>query len=609
MTTLGADAETIVHAPRETVAPARDLRTGRRALEVLRQLSHDERGLVEEAVIGEGGMGLVTRARQVALDRAVAVKTVKRGCARGDVEALLSEAWLAGSLEHPGILPIYALALGGDGRPQLVMKHIEGVTWAHLLANDGERATYAPGASRLESHLRVAIQLCNAVHFANSRGVVHRDLKPANVMLGRFGEVYLVDWGLATFEGPSSQLAGTPAYMAPEMLGGAGSVVSARTDVYLLGSIVFEVATGQPPHLVTSMPQLVERLRSSPPPIPPEVPDELAALLRACLARRPEDRPASAAEVRRALEAFLEHQGSRELAAQSIERTEELERALADDSPDGARVARLFSECRFGFQQALRSWPGNTLAADGYARAIARMVHVELERGSVGAARALLAELPQPPAELAAAVERAEAVAAEKARELSRLQRVAERYDPLAGYQRRFVMGFVLGALWVLGPLVRLVLKRQGVFDDDLVGALPVAVLSIGVILFLERRSGDAPRTALNQQLARFLLFAMAFQVVATVVVYGLLDVRLGARGNAVLLAYWGMLAGIVAILFIVDVWPAALGYWVTALLAWRWPASEDALNSLGNLVTVVSLIRAFRRSKRELAARDRRGA
>ncbi len=165
-------------------------------------LTHDHRAYVEQAVLGQGGMGVVKLARQVSLGRPVALKTLKAQGSVTDAEALLAEAWLAGSLEHPGILPIYAVSLGADGGPLVVMKRIEGVTWTALLRGEAELDLYARGRSRLEAHLRVAMSLCDAVHFAHSRGVVHRDLKPDNVMLGRFGEVYLVDWASRRAPGP-----------------------------------------------------------------------------------------------------------------------------------------------------------------------------------------------------------------------------------------------------------------------------------------------------------------------------------------------------------------------------------------------------------------------
>ena len=228
--TLQGEARTVVRNPTSTVAPPGDGAIGRRALEVLKRLTHDPRALVDEGPLGEGGMGVVHLEKQVALDRKVAIKFLRADTRTAhDVEALLSEAWRAGALEHPNILPIHALSLDEAGYPVIVMKRIEGVTWQALLRDPAAMAAHAPGKHPLDEHLRILQQVCNAAHFAHTRGIVHRDLKPENVMVGSFGEVYVVDWGLACAPGPAGQLAGTPAYMAPEMTGRGD--ISVQTDV------------------------------------------------------------------------------------------------------------------------------------------------------------------------------------------------------------------------------------------------------------------------------------------------------------------------------------------------------------------------------------------
>ena len=146
------------------------------------------------------------------------------------------------------MVPVYDLGLDESGAPFIVMKHNEGDHWLKLLGDDEALKKHAPGRERLDAHLAILVQVCNAVHFAHSRGVIHRDLKPENVMVGSFGEVYLVDWGVATKPGPVTQIAGTPAYMAPEMLGGDGAEISPRTDVYLLGAVLYEILAGRAPH-------------------------------------------------------------------------------------------------------------------------------------------------------------------------------------------------------------------------------------------------------------------------------------------------------------------------------------------------------------------------
>src|SRR5262249_2783401 len=155
---------------------------------------------------------------------------------------LLTEAVITGSLEHPSIVPVHALGCDDAGRPVLVMKRIEGVCWRGMARDEhppGWAAIDAAGGGRRTAHVANLMAVCNAMHFAHRRGVVHRDLKPGNVMIGSYGEVYVVDWGIAARieAGPSPvALVGTPAYMAPEMVWGEAHRVDARTDVYLLGA-------------------------------------------------------------------------------------------------------------------------------------------------------------------------------------------------------------------------------------------------------------------------------------------------------------------------------------------------------------------------------------
>lgn len=216
--------------------------------------------------IGEGGMGAVYLAHDRELDRDVALK-VLRAPEPTDEERtrILREARILASLEHPGIVPVHDVGFlpPPDGRVFYVMKHVRGERL------DGfARRTPPPQRSEL---LRVFLQVCEAVAFAHAAGVVHRDLKPQNVMLGAFGEVLVLDWGVAktalrtadnglgtgparTLAAPKdpndaaiSAIAGTPGYMAPEQLEGNGAVVDGRTDVYGLGGILHFLLTGAHP--------------------------------------------------------------------------------------------------------------------------------------------------------------------------------------------------------------------------------------------------------------------------------------------------------------------------------------------------------------------------
>jgi hypothetical protein len=210
-------------------------------------------------VLGDGGMGQVLAARQRSLARLVALKRVRPAHATSETEAaLLDEGRITGGLEHPNIVPVHALGRDDVGNPVLVMKRIEGTSWRALLDDDAHPAwapLLAAHGDRTSAHLEVLMRVADAAHFAHARGVVHRDIKPENVMVGSFGEVYLVDWGIAVRVGRTVadgdgafRIRGTPAYMAPEMIGGDPARVDARTDVYLLGGVLHVILTGRPPN-------------------------------------------------------------------------------------------------------------------------------------------------------------------------------------------------------------------------------------------------------------------------------------------------------------------------------------------------------------------------
>ena len=182
--------------------------------------------------LGRGGMGSVFRVRDSALDREVALKVLSLP---GDDARLLDEARVLASLEHPGIVPVHDLGRLADGRVYYTMKRVEGLTFdAHLAAAQ-------PG---LRARVALLLRLCDALAFAHDRGVLHLDLKPANVMLGAFGEVLLMDWGLAARGGAAARPAGTAGYMAPEQA--RGEALDARTDVHALGVLIAGVLPDAP---------------------------------------------------------------------------------------------------------------------------------------------------------------------------------------------------------------------------------------------------------------------------------------------------------------------------------------------------------------------------
>lgn len=196
--------------------------------------------------LGAGGTGVVFQAHQRAVDREVAIKMLREDLATSEPsrQRFLTEARVIGGLDHPNVIAIHEVYANESGSLFYSMKRIDGTSWDQQIADLAQ-------SQNIEILLRVA----DAIRYAHSRGLVHRDIKPENVMLGRFGEVLLADWGLAVNHGGDKldgdihhSIGGTPAYMAPELATGLRGAITYQSDVYLLGAILFQILTGFPPH-------------------------------------------------------------------------------------------------------------------------------------------------------------------------------------------------------------------------------------------------------------------------------------------------------------------------------------------------------------------------
>jgi len=564
--TLTSFAATVAKNPRATLVPTSDAppHSGKAALAALRRIRRDPSSLRVHETLGQGGMGIVHVGHQVTLDRRVAVKTLRQEHLNDEnIESLLGEAWLAGSLEHPNVVPIYDLGLDESGAPLLVMKRIDGDTWSDVLADPARLEKHTHGGDALEFNLRVLVQVCNAIHFAHSRNVVHRDLKPDNVMIGDFGEVYVLDWGVATRPGPVVHVAGTMVYMAPEMLGGLGDVTP-RTDVYLLGAVLYEIVTGHAPHEGDTMQAMVSSVILSSPSIPKDVPGELAALIVRCMKRDSSERPESALEVRRAVEEFLEHRGATALAAQAVERLDELEKILAQDEVEVERAYNVFGECRFGFRQALRAWSESDVARLGLRRAIAAMLRYEATRGDARAAQLLLSELDEKDPELEALVARARLDADEEAAKIDKLRK---DNDPHEGRQARLVGGIVFGAIWTIIPFFALPMIARWPDYEGFV-SIPFSILTLLVMLvgrFMWKKT-----TRINRQMLGTFAFAIAMQPVMLVGLRVAAHVQ-GPEVVNVLMMYWMLVFGIITVAVERRLWPLPVAYAIGFFVALRW--------------------------------------
>jgi eukaryotic-like serine/threonine-protein kinase len=435
--------------------------------------------------IGRGAMGRVEVAQQVALQREVAVKSPidKEKGSRGLVQ-LLREGRVTGWLAHPNVVPVYMLGKDDAENPLLVMKRISGAVWSSFIADPSLVMKTGHQGDLLDWHLQVLIQVCNAIHYSHSKGIIHRDLKPDNIMIGEFGEIYVLDWGLAVgleFDndlglphvGSLRALAGTPGFMPPELVRVDNDAMGVRSDVYLLGGILHAIITGgRARHeAATILETLTVALKSEPFHYDESAPEELAAICNRATAAEPEDRFDSADVFRRALVDFVRHRHStglcREAQARLIRLFDEMAVVQGATGDQSDRLYRLYGESRFGFYQSLREWEANEVARTGLQDLLEAMLGYEIEQGDLRAATKLLAELPSPNQHLAERTRALRDEIAARSLRFEQLQELARKNDSSVGRKERAMMVIAMGVIWggfygVLGWLTRHGVYRFG---------------------------------------------------------------------------------------------------------------------------------------------------
>ena len=331
-------------------------------------------------ILGEGGMGIVYDARQTSIDRNVAVKMLKAKSAGNQKQRakFLAEAVVTGELDHPNIVPIYDVGSNAEGALFYSMKKVQGTPWLKAIKQ-----------KTITENIEILMKIADAVGFAHARGVVHRDLKPENVMLGEFGEVLVMDWGLAqpskTFRKSRSitetnTMGGTPAYMAPEMTTGPIDRIGPASDVYLLGAMLFEILTGGPPHVAkNAMKCLMAAARNEI--APTDKKGELMDIAMRAMATNPEDRYQDVKSFQNAIRDYQSHSESVLLSNHAQEYLRK-----ANNSQDYEN----FSRAVFGFQQAIELWNGNHGAIEGLARAKLSYAEAAFRKGDLDLSLSLL---------------------------------------------------------------------------------------------------------------------------------------------------------------------------------------------------------------------------
>jgi eukaryotic-like serine/threonine-protein kinase len=300
-------------------------------------------------LLGKGANGSVLLAGDDRLGRKIALKLHSKGADLSAIELnrFCHEAQVTGQLAHPSIVPVHDLGLLPDGRPYYTMKRVEGTTLKDVLDSLRRREDRFEGVWTVPHTASVVLRVAQALAYAHDRGVVHRDVKPANIMIGGYGEVLLLDWGVARVLGQAVEgqeevatwrsegdedrtivgtIAGTPAYMAPEQARGDIDLIGPASDVYSVGVVLYEYVARRRPFTARDVRELLHKVVTDPVASPSliegarRVPDELEALIMRCVEKDPADRFPNGQALAEALEAFIEGSRRRAQAAELSER-------------------------------------------------------------------------------------------------------------------------------------------------------------------------------------------------------------------------------------------------------------------------------------------------
>ncbi|MCC8180023.1 MAG: SUMF1/EgtB/PvdO family nonheme iron enzyme [Planctomycetes bacterium] len=370
---------------------------------------------IVKRVVGQGGMGVVYIASQTSLNRDVAVKMILPNAdSENSRQKLVAEALVTGELEHPNIIPIYELGQTDKNKLFYAMKIVDGKPWSDELPANSER-----------QNIDILLRVADAVAFAHDKGVIHRDLKPENVMLGGYGEVLLMDWGLAVSQidrgraeplNQTNAKAGTPAYMAPEMARGEVDRIGPASDIYLLGAILFEILTGRRPHGGRNV-YICLRAAAENYLQPTERADSLLQVARKAMATDPAERHASVKAFQQDVREVLAHTESLNLVNNA---------ELSLHAAEAAGSYEDYSQAIFAYREAITLWEENQAAHSGLVHARKRYAARAFANGDYDLAAFNLEGLTDPEATaLSGSVARAKADAEARKRRVRKLTTAA----------------------------------------------------------------------------------------------------------------------------------------------------------------------------------------
>ncbi|WP_372365261.1 protein kinase [Candidatus Uabimicrobium sp. HlEnr_7] len=359
--------------------------------------------------IARGGMGIVFKGKQVSLQREVAIKKIKdTGEDSIKKDKFISESLITAYLDHPNIVPVYDLGKNKNEEVFLAMKLVGGTEWKNLLNPETKEEEELSDKYDIKAHLSILINVCNAIAYAHSKQIIHNDLKPSNVMVGEFGEVLVMDWGIAVdirTKEERSAIAlhrsmvkspmGTPHYMPWELAEGSGKDIGPWTDVYLLGGILCHILTKKPPHMGGIVEALVSAVTGKLPTFPSDIPKELQQICHKALSKEITERYQNVGDFKSAIESYLQHSESlviSEKARKILNKCLEVKQQLLTESERNDLYTK-FAQAVSGFDQALDLWKENEEAINGQKEARLSYANVALENGDFGLANAQISPI------------------------------------------------------------------------------------------------------------------------------------------------------------------------------------------------------------------------
>ena len=444
--------------------------------------------------LGQGSMGVVYAVLDQALQRELAMKVYR--LAQGEEtdsaasvrDLFTTEALMTASLDHPNVVPIHTLGTDEEGRLFFTMKRVMGRCWADILHPENVQDLKQRDAVGLQAegmnwrdHVNILLKVADAVAYAHSKGILHRDLKPENIMIGSFGEVFVMDWGIAfCFDERNPyrddpdlrpQLAGTPYYMAPEMAASDMTALGPHSDVYQLGAILYEILTGKSPHQGPSFDDVLKKVVRGDirPPEDvchaPHVNRHISRIVMKALAYRRADRYPDVPAFQRDLRDYLDHAESLEISGRAGSALKEITREIWRAFPEGLSRGRPFatdraavlylgvSQCIGSLRQAIALWDRNREARQLLADALSLHVNLALQQGDLTLARAQWSVLQEVGAEEEHSPIR-ESIA-HRVDELGQRLRTAEEQAVRSARNLRFLRraAVLLGALAAAGLL------------------------------------------------------------------------------------------------------------------------------------------------------------